>query len=257
MVPRRVQPLYVRKYSPSANEPHINSNRLTTYKQEAHNRTLTLKEDFPEALEALFEFAYKGDYAERIDGETDTEVAKNKFIQHARVFLVADKYSARELSEYAFERLRGLVRRETKRNNQLFFKFAAEQVYLHDNPFGYDQQHANENALYRAELAKSEGEKMESDEDESLKPLHSEKKDMVTDDFNSIEIYKLYENDAGLHPLDRLKAIIVKTAVKLATSKHLDYEFTSNHLALLAKSIPDFASDFAVASLKSGKLRGG
>lgn len=68
---------------------------------EASSRVITLKSDFPEALEALFEFCYCDTYTLTFAGKGDFEIAKNEFIQHARTLVVANKYMAEGLVEHA------------------------------------------------------------------------------------------------------------------------------------------------------------
>lgn len=108
--------------------------------RESTSRVITLKEDHPDGLDGLFEFCYTGNYTQTKDFDSRLDGTKKVFMQHARVFVTADKYMAYDLVELAFGRLESRVVSEARYNSQAFFAFALEQLYLYDNLFGHDHQ---------------------------------------------------------------------------------------------------------------------
>jgi hypothetical protein len=119
-------------------------------------------------LEALFEFCYTGNYSEiKPTGDDLVAWTKSLFMQHARVFVAADKYMAQGLAKLALQRLEDRVMCEVKNAERIFYKFAVDQVYLHQNLLGYDQQHTDEDARFREESAM--GEHTEEEVDPEMK----------------------------------------------------------------------------------------
>jgi hypothetical protein len=90
------------------------------------SREITLEYEFPDALDALFEFCYLGTYSATDDGETYAEVAKKNFLLHARVLVVADTYMADGLEDLALSNLRSFFEKDVKDclDSAVIFKFA-------------------------------------------------------------------------------------------------------------------------------------
>jgi hypothetical protein len=252
---------------------------------EATSRVITLNSDFPEALEALFEFCYCDTYTVTFAGKSDFEIAKNEFIQHARILVVADKYMAEGLVEHAADRLRGFITVQIdeveNQHKSAFFKFAVEQVYINPHIFGFDRDAMDTNE--QVELGKEagsdankstmdyngrlSGHKIKFDDDEgvghSSETLSNSASDDADpnmpaqvgeiDDFDPNELEALYNNKPVRHPLDRLQQIMATAAMNVWISDN-EEELGRQHLAVLVKQIPQFGADLAVVAMGYGTL---
>jgi hypothetical protein len=212
---------------------------------EATSPVITLSRDFPEALEALFEFCYCDTYTITFAGRSDFEIATNEFIQHARILIVADKYMTEGLVEHATDRLRRFITVQIdeveNQHKSAFFKFAVEQVYINPHIFGFDRDtidpmepvepnkevgnDANESTVDYD--GRESGHKIKIDDDEgvghsseTLSNSAGEDADpnmpaqvKEIDDFDPKELEAFYNNKPVRHPLDRLQQIIATAAM--------------------------------------------
>ena len=233
---------------------------------EAEARTITLKDDIPEALEALFEFCYLAQYTPTREGETELQVAKARYLQHACVFVTADKYMADQLADFAAKQLAEHIRAcsEEHSYSSAFFKFAVEHIYLHPEVFGLEHDSMEgveqvtgsegkdpENASGSTDIRDSEdAEDKNSSTSTTSTITHAGADD--TEDFDTGALDALTETTPPHHPLDRLKQIIVNAAVAVWSENSL--ELGRNRLALLVKRIPQFGVDLAAAALRDGSL---
>jgi hypothetical protein len=107
---------------------------------------ITLKHDYADGLEGLFEFCYRGTYTCTTSTAPGLEKAMKQFLRDARVFVVGDKYMADGLVARALNGAKadveyGLVARspdnlETRR----FLKWVVETVYLRQHILGSEQE---------------------------------------------------------------------------------------------------------------------
>jgi hypothetical protein len=183
---------------------------------------------------------------------------KKLFMQHARVFIAADKYMANDLADFAIARFRRLVEEEGNNCNRTLFKYAVEQLYLHDNLFGFDQQCAEENRRFREQSAEEDDEMEDSDSDEDEDEASNNgdsPSDAIfiddQDDFDPKAIDELVDRPS-IHPLDRLRAIVVHAAVEILAREKAD--FNHLHLAMLFKHVPEYAAEFALAGMRCGQV---
>ncbi|KAJ4374925.1 hypothetical protein N0V83_002003 [Neocucurbitaria cava] len=231
----------------------------TTVKQEAHDRIIPLKEDHPDALEALFEFCYTGDYTETMDGDNHLEWTKNLFMQHARVFIVADKYMVPDLRELALDRLEARFTCEVQNGSRVFLKFAIEELYLNDNLFAYENWpvHANENSVDREDSNEDNEEYTPEEhgggsEVATRKDEADDHDDRMDTDSDEEGIQALLKDTAGglHHPLDCLRDLVVGVTVNVL--RHLpddDPHMLCWYVTVWGKKMPEFAGHFAVVSM--------
>jgi hypothetical protein len=184
---------------------------------------------------------------------------KKLFMQHARVFIAADKYMANDLADFAIARFRRLVEEEGNNCKRALFKYAVEQLYLHDNLFGFDQQCAEENRRFREQSAEEDDEMEDSDSDEDEDEASNNgdsPSDAIfiddQDDFDPKAIDELVDERPSIHPLDGLRAIVVHAAVEILAREKAD--FNHLHLAMLFKHVPEYAAEFALAGMRSGQV---
>jgi hypothetical protein len=180
-------------------------------------------------------------------------------MQHARVFIAADKYMAKDLADYAIGRFKSFVEKEGRDCNRALFKYAVEQLYLHDNLFGFDQQCVDENRRFREQSAEEDDEMEDSDsdedEDEASNNGHSPSDAILIDEqdyFDPKAVDELVDERPSIHPLDRLRAIVVKATVEILAREKAD--FNHLHLAMLFKHVPEYAAEFALAGMRSGQV---
>jgi hypothetical protein len=206
--------------------------------REAHEREITLKNDYDEGLEGLFEFSYRGTYtACTADAAPGLETAIKSFLQDARVFVVGDKYMNDELVGRASDLIRGDVEyglvamslddSKTRR----FLKWAVETVYLRQHVLGFEEE-VSDSGVGNEDGGKEGSENTEKDPDV-----------YTADDFDPKD---LNHDQSSRHPLDRLRHIIVNVLVEGIWAGDHD-ELERKHLTLLAKQIPQFSLDLAVA----------
>lgn len=239
----------------------------TIVKQEAHDRVIPLKEDHSDALEALFEFCYTGDYTETMDGDNHLEWTKNLFMQHARVFIVADKYMVPDLKDLALDRLEARVNCEVKDGSRLFLKFAIEELYLNDNLFAYENWpvHANKNGVDREDSNEDNEEYTPKEHNEGGGEVATRRDeaddydDLMEQDTDSDEegIQTLLRNTTeGLHhPLDCLRDLVVGVTVKVLNHLDDDPHMLCYYVAVWGKKMPEFAEHFGVFTL-TGRFPG-
>lgn len=106
---------------------------------EASSREITWHDDDPDAVRSMLKWAYFGRYVEAIEQLDSLAEAKEVFLQHLKVFVVADKYGAEGLEELALERLVELVeyyvsapvRGRPRVSASSFMRFAIEEVFVH------------------------------------------------------------------------------------------------------------------------------
>ncbi|KAH3962754.1 hypothetical protein HBH51_173210 [Parastagonospora nodorum] len=226
---------------------------------EAHDRTITLQEDYPEALDALFEFAYKGKYQRGIRSTVQS------FLLHARVFIAADKYMADDLEAWALKKFEDLCKYECESRHMSFFKFAVQQLWEHDNLFGFNQQHSDENARYRKEqeekghedyedITESEYENDEvydqSDPGWEIDDDEVDEAGYTSDEGKALD--KIANEPESHDPLDRLRAVVVEYILQLLGRGEEDDD--PLYFKILCRDIPAFATDF-MATMLSGKVR--
>ncbi|CAO2653971.1 Nn.00g107040.m01.CDS01 [Neocucurbitaria sp. VM-36] len=233
---------------------------------EAQDRVITLKEDHPDALEALFELFYTGDYTETTEGDDLLDWTRNIFMQHARVFIAPDKYIAYSLKALALDRFKNRLICEAQNGSRLFLKFAIEELYLNDNLFGYKHNPIDKVEQYTKGLAnaQSEGNDIDSDadkeageeaytifspeivaesdddEDDSDKDYsgeddgyeHSDDGSLEIEDFDSDQdlIDSLLQGEPSRHPLERLRAIVVGALIDVVLRG--EAEFNGSHIAV-------------------------
>jgi hypothetical protein len=231
-------------------------------------RSLTLECDFPDALDALFEFCYLGTYSATDDGETYVEVAKKNFVLHARVLIVADTYMADGLEDLALSNLRSFFEKDIKDylDPAVIFKFAVEQVYLRPEALGLDPVVAHASEHDEGMKGQNYGGKVSStasgDAAEQGHMPHgscSQKSKRTndgsgsqdpTEGFNLADLERIFKDEPAHHPLDRLKHIVVSAALSIWASDKDD--LGREHLAVLVKQIPQFGTDLAAGALAGG-----
>jgi len=232
---------------------------------EANDRVITLKEDHPDALDALFEFAYKGKYQH--GGRSTAQ----SFLLHARVFIAADKYMADNLEAWALKKFRDLCQYELDSRHMSFFKFAVQQLWGDSNPFGLDQFRSDENSQRRTEQEKGNEEphdqedrnmEFENDEMNSNKGFDQSDPGWEIDDaevdeagYTSDEVRDIDEIadvPESSNPLDQLRAMVIDYILQLLGRG--DEADDPLYFQILCRDIPEFGEDFMAAML-SGKVK--
>jgi hypothetical protein len=218
--------------------------------KEANAREITLKDDYADGLEGLFEFCYRGTYTDcTIDTVRGLETAMKRFLQDARVFVVGDKYTTDGLVTHALNRVRGAVRyglfQRTSDNSEIrrLLKWVVETVYLRQHVLGFEQETSDteEDNEDGGEECLNEVEDTEVDADA-----------LIANEFEAGDLEALRSNLTSTHPLDRLRRIVVQVLVEeIWENNHAELE--PAHTALLAKQVPRFGMDLAVAILKADK----
>jgi hypothetical protein len=189
-------------------------------------------------------------------------------MRQARISIAADKYMVEGLAELALQRFKERVMCEASNGETAFFKFAVDQLYVHKNLFGYDQQHAEENARLRAESAMEGDSGEDSDEEMDAEPIEkstpktsTSSNPALTNEDVSIQdedfpdnVHHSYDGSPkpSHHPLDHLKVVVIEAAVDVY---HLECEGGNNgigvgHLHYLTSTIPSFGADLALALVK-------
>jgi len=188
-------------------------------------------------------------------------VAKNQFLQHARVLVAADKYMAVDLTLLALNNLRQHVNEEMKHDGRrkAFFKYMVLQVYQHPQVFGLDMNTAegSREAQWHPSSTneQNEIENIGTTEEITERDLPARKcngaEESETDDFDERDILGLMD-DPSNHTQDHMKRITVKTAFDVW---HRDTEeLGRKELAVLVKRIPDFGTDLALYALGAGAV---
>jgi hypothetical protein len=243
--------------------------------KEAHGQEIRLEGDDPEGLEALFEFAYKNTYTEIADAPDKLALLQKQFQQHLHIFATADKYQAQALADHAYCRIRDLVElytqtrktisNEEAMNAPVFFKWMVQQVY--EQCERYFPALRNE-----SEMTRKVAEDALLPAHTSLSPTHSSEVpqyNSTTSGYAPAGVMFHYsipalgltsitpsphatEEDGPVHPIDRLQQLLVQGAIKSWSNVKPDLYRTN--IAPIAKAIPDFGTDLAVAALKSSHL---
>lgn len=208
---------------------------------EADARTITLKDDFLAALEALFQFCYLGMYTTPDKDDESLDAAKSQYLHHARVIVMADNYMAQKLVKVVCKDVGNIIDEVVFESEyaSVFFKFAVETVYMHAEALGLEQTTDNdEQEVHRSSNTEANGgfEDMEVD----------------TEDFADMDLDAVVKDAPSDQPLDRLKQAVLNTAVRIWMDNSDDID--RRHLAVLVKHIPQFGTDLAATAIGGGRL---
>jgi hypothetical protein len=122
-----------------------------------------------------------------------------------------------------------------------FLKCVVETVYLRQHVLGFEQE------------ASDTEEDNEDGGEECLNEVEDTEEDvnaLIANDFEAGDLEALRHNLPFTHPLDRLRRIVVQILVEeIWENNHAELE--PAHTALLAKQVPKFGMDLAVAILKA------
>ena len=107
------------KYGPDGNSTLFYAHRvilcnssewfLLTLDSTANLCMIILQDDDKEGMEALLECCYRGEYAPLAEVGTHLQTAKERFMRHAKVLVVTNKYMVDGLVRLAAERIEKLV----------------------------------------------------------------------------------------------------------------------------------------------------
>lgn len=217
-------------------------NRSAANFKEASSREITLHGDDPEAIRAMLKWAYFGQYSESVKHSTSLKEAKDLFLQHLRVFVVADKYVAEGLEKLVFDRLSELIsyylskpiegRPETAASS--FMRFVIEEVFVHQTCFdllGNMTNVSSSDTAYNSDDAMIDEVMFSMEEDEDFCKMEDEDEDFQ-------------------HPMDRIQAFIVKECIFVWREIYKTPEFTKEHLRALVAKVDGFGAAMALETLK-------
>lgn len=167
-------------------------------------------------------------------GDTPTEVAKNQFILHIRTYVVADKYMAGNLAEFALQNVDNIVKTQIDNNSLEFYRFAVKIVYEGENIFENEEEATEEETTDEPEEGES---------------------DMV----GNREVTANYQEKRGYKgdgleqfPLERIKAILVAEALYIWL--RAERSFNRYDVARIVREVPLFGTDIAVTALESPEI---
>jgi hypothetical protein len=204
--------------------------------------------DDPNALEAFFEFAYKDDYTVPTHGDTPIEVAKNQFMLHLQTYVVADKYMAENLAEFALQNVENIVKTQVDKNSLEFYRFAVKIVYEGENIFENDEEDIEEEYTNGSE--QGEGDMVGNEE------VVGDREEERKCDVEDTGVTANYEEQSGYEegnlesfPDQRVKAILVAEALHIWL--RAEESFNRYHVAKVVREVPEFGTDLAIAALES------
>jgi hypothetical protein len=261
--------------------------------KEASDRQILLKDDNPQGLEALFEYAYNHTYTSAKDDNQPKIIVQ--FKQHLHVFATADIYQAEGLGELVFHRLEDLVKVPTEIKKDIdplhsktivgLFRWMVEQVYAHqekyfpalEDPEGSQEVDDGEaegatSPTYSAASTlfdppspsftpTSPQDGPASPQDGPTSPLYQpilSQHDLTNPRYNPPSPQHYPTNpgpeEPSMHPIDRVQQLLVDGAMKVWKNENKQVHFTREHLMPITQEFPDFGTDLAGAALKTPQL---
>jgi hypothetical protein len=258
--------------------------------KEASDRQILLKDDNPQGLEALFEYAYTHTYTVVEDDNEPNIIVQ--FKQHIHVFATADKYQAEGLGELAFHRLGELVRVPTEIKEDFdplhsktmvgLFRWMVEQVYVHqkkcfpaledpEDSQEVDDGEAEGDAEGATSPTYSPASPLFDPPSQSFTPTSPQDGSTSLQDgptsprYAPISLHhdltnlspaeSINDDEPSMHPIDRVQQLLVDGAMKVWKNENKQVHFTRKHLVPITQEFPDFGTDLACTALKTPQLR--
>jgi len=162
---------------------------------------------------------------------------------HLRTYIVADKYMAENLAEFALQNVEYVVKARVDNNNLEFYKFAVETVYKGENIFEHEEEVVKEETavdLEQYEDGVVENRKVERDGEGKRLSDAENAKVVANDDGQEDDLEKLL--------VERVKAILVAEALHIWS--RAEEGFNRYNVAEVVREVPDFGADIAIAALK-------
>jgi hypothetical protein len=229
--------------------------------KEARDRQILLKDDNPQGLEALFEYAYTHTYTVAEDDNEPNIIVQ--FKQHIHVFATADKYQAEGLGELAFHRLGELVRVPTEIKEAFdplhsktmigLFRWMVEQAYAHQEKYFPALEDPEDSHEVDDGEAESEAEGATSPTYSPASPLYDPPSPFFTptspqdgsttlqdgstspryapislhhDLTNPSPTESINDDEPPMHPVDRVQQLLVDGAMKVWKNENKQVHFT-------------------------------
>lgn len=219
-------------------------NRTSTSFKEANSSEITLHNDDPDAVRSMLTWAYDNKYEDGLDhGTMSLARAKELFLQHLRVFVVADKYFAKGLERRALACLektveyyingKFVVRLPSEASS--FMRFAVEEVFVYQTCFHFSNGTQHD---VTPSLTTAHGADFEDDDDattDTLKYPPESDEDFFQDPSEGKEDH---------NPIDQVQTFLARLCVKVCGKKH-NPEFNVSHLQTFVAKVEGFAQVLA------------